>query len=115
MFAFIFSYQNSIAHFVPLGTPILLIPLIVVIEFIRRVIRPLTLSIRLAANIIAGHLLLRLLSEKIVGASFILIRVVLIPLVLLSILEIAVRLIQSYVFRLLSTLYLNEVNNKTFF
>ena len=113
-YAFTNTPEICIAHFVPLRTPVLLIPLIVLIEFIRRIIRPFTLAIRLAANIIAGHLLLRLLREKIVRTTMLVLIAVIIPLVLLTVLEIAVRVIQAYVFRLLSTLYLNEVNSKTF-
>ena len=47
----------------PVGTPRFLIPVIVIIETVRNIIRPLTLSIRLAANIVAGHLLLTLLGS----------------------------------------------------
>lgn len=50
--------SNFLAHLVPTGTPPLLIPFMVIIELVRRVIRPLTLAVRLAANMVAGHLLL---------------------------------------------------------
>jgi len=46
---------------VPSGTPAFLMPIIVVIETVRNLIRPATLAIRLAANMVAGHLLLTLL------------------------------------------------------
>ena len=102
--------NHILAHFVPLGTPAPLIPFIVVIEIIRSVIRPLTLAIRLAANMIAGHLLLALLGRQ--GFSFYphIFSLVILSLILLLTLEVAVRLIQSYVFSVLSTLYINEVN-----
>lgn len=114
LWAFSFNLESCLAHFVPLRTPVALIPLIVVIEFIRRVIRPLTLAVRLAANIIAGHLLLALLREKIVGELNIISRIILLALLLLTVLELGVRVIQSYVFSLLSTLYVNEVNSASF-
>ena len=59
----IYQYNNLLAHLVPVGTPRFLIPVIVIIETVRNIIRPLTLSIRLAANIVAGHLLLTLLGS----------------------------------------------------
>lgn len=102
-----------LAHLVPLGTPYPLMPFIVVIELIRRVIRPGTLAVRLAANIVAGHLLLTLMGSLApsVGASIL--AGILVGLVLLITLECAVALIQSYVFRILITLYIEEVRSKT--
>ena len=50
--------SNFLSHLVPRGTPIVLVPFMVFIELVRRVIRPLTLAVRLAANMVAGHLLL---------------------------------------------------------
>ena len=102
--------QAVLAHLVPLGTPIALIPFIVLIELVRSVIRPLTLSVRLAANIIAGHLLLTLLGNQ---GRFTQLRAlggVIAALVALAVLECAVALIQAYVFSVLSTLYVDEVN-----
>ena len=100
-----------LAHLLPLGTPIALTPFIVVIELIRRLIRPLTLSVRLAANIVAGHLLLTLLRSQAISLNFLFLVFLFTGLILLIILESAVALIQAYVFRVLSTLYLNEVNS----
>ena len=84
-------------------------PLIVVIETVRNVIRPATLAIRLAANMVAGHLLLTLLGSQ--GPSLATIRLagLFIGLVLLLLLEVAVACIQSYVFTILWSLYLNEL------
>jgi len=89
----------------------MLIPFIIVIEMVRRVIRPLTLSVRLAANIIAGHLLLSLLAGPAYNINLLILSIIIIRLILLATLETAVSLIQAYVFRVLSTLYLNEVNS----
>jgi F-type H+-transporting ATPase subunit a len=107
----IFSYfKILLAHLTPLGTPFILIPFIVIIESIRLIIRPLTLAIRLTANIIAGHLLLSLLgsSGQLIN-NIIIIPILLFSQILLFILEISVALIQSYVFSILSTLYRREI------
>jgi len=98
-----------LAHLVPLGTPSFLIPVMVIIETVRNIIRPVTLSIRLAANIVAGHLLLTLLGSQGSRVSRIILVILIISLVLLLILEVAVACIQSYVFTILSSLYLNEL------
>jgi F-type H+-transporting ATPase subunit a len=82
----------------------------VLIETIRNVIRPGTLAVRLAANIIAGHLLLVLLGNQGPSISSTLLSFLLITQVLLLTLERAVAVIQSYVFAVLATLYSREVN-----
>jgi len=105
----LFQYNNLLAHLVPLGTPSFLIPVIVIIETVRNIIRPITLSIRLAANIVAGHLLLTLLGSQGPRVSGIILIILIISLILLLILEVAVACIQSYVFTILSSLYLNEL------
>ena len=102
---------NSLAHLVPLGTPYLLIPFIVIIEIIRTFIRPGALSVRLAANIVAGHLLLRLLRRQAVSLRNFLLIILFLLLILLLILETAVALIQSYVFSVLTLLYIQEINS----
>lgn len=105
-----FNYRIYIfAHLVPQGTPSLLIPFIVCIETIRNLIRPGTLAIRLTANIIAGHLLITLLGNIGSGLRTILIRGLLFIQILLLSLELAVAIIQSYVFAVLRTLYAKEV------
>jgi F0F1-type ATP synthase membrane subunit a len=61
--------RGFLAHLVPLGTPYPLMPLMVFIELIRGLIRPLTLRVRLVANIVAGHLLMVLLSSPLAGVD----------------------------------------------
>jgi ATP synthase subunit 6 len=99
-----------LAHLVPLGTPYLLIPLIVIIELVRGLIRPLTLGVRLVANIVAGHLLIILLRSPLRRRRWSVIILGLGVLVLLLFLERGVSIIQGYVFSLLSSLYLAESN-----
>nr|ART66008.1 ATP synthase F0 subunit 6 [Pentacheles laevis] len=101
--------KHMFTHLVPQGTPSALMPLMVLIETISNLIRPGTLAVRLAANMIAGHLILTLLSQTGSSLSFTLLLLLLISQILLLILEAAVAIIQSYVFSTLSTLYASEI------
>ncbi len=101
-------FNTMITHLVPNRTPIPLSPFIVLIETISNIIRPLTLSVRLRANIIAGHLILTLLRsvrELSIKYYFISLPVLL----CLIILESAVAIIQRYVFITLISLYFSEI------
>lgn len=103
-------FNEVIRHLTPQGTPSILMPFIVIIERIRLIIRPLTLAVRLTANIIAGHILLALLGSTGENlSSFRVIFILIISQILLYILELAVSLIQAYVFSILSTLYRREI------
>nr|DAZ87727.1 TPA_asm: ATP synthase F0 subunit 6 [Microgale fotsifotsy] len=103
--------KASLAHFLPQGTPIPLIPMLIIIETISLFIQPMALAVRLTANITAGHLLIHLIG----GATLVLMSistatalVTFIILLLLTVLEFAVALIQAYVFTLLVSLYLHD-------
>merc|ERR1711884_381944 len=109
LLSIIFQYNNLLAHLVPTGTPRFLIPVIVIIERVRNVIRPATLAIRLAANIVAGHLLLTLLGSQGPLLGIITLIGLFVGLILLLLLEVAVACIQSYVFTVLRSLYLAEL------
>jgi len=102
--------QHIFAHLVPPGTPPILIPFIVLIETIRNVIRPITLAVRLTANIIAGHLLLTLLGGVGPSLGVYIVTLLLLVQIILLLLETAVAVIQSYVFALLRTLFSRETN-----
>nr|WNH41959.1 ATPase subunit 6 [Neoperla juxtadidita] len=101
--------QHMFAHLVPQGTPPILMPFMVCIETISNIIRPGTLAVRLAANMIAGHLLLTLLGNTGPSLSLSILSLLLVGQIALLILESAVAIIQSYVFAVLSTLYASEV------
>jgi len=101
---------NFFSHLVPDGTPRVLIPFIVLIELVRRFMRPLTLGIRLAANIVAGHLLLVLVRRPATRLRWHLLRFLIVGVLILTILEVGVAFIQGYVFMSLSSLYIGEVN-----
>nr|QXT60047.1 ATP synthase membrane subunit 6 [Iziphya albipes] len=94
--------KNMIIHLIPLNTPIYLAPLMTIIETVSIIIRPMSLAIRLTANMIAGHLLMTLLNYN----SLILI--ILIIQLFLMMFELCVTIIQSYVFAILSSLYSSE-------
>nr|YP_010410043.1 ATP synthase F0 subunit 6 [Alouatta belzebul]URH15526.1 ATP synthase F0 subunit 6 [Alouatta belzebul] len=106
-----FKTKASLAHFLPQGTPMPLIPMLVVIETISLFIQPIALAVRLTANITAGHLLMHLLGgtaltllSSYISSSMIMIVVI----ILLIMLELGVALIQAYVFTLLVSLYLHD-------
>nr|ATL15892.1 ATP synthase F0 subunit 6 [Rhacophorus catamitus] len=101
----------SLAHLLPEGTPTPLIPVLIIIETISLFIRPIALGVRLTANLTAGHLLIQLISMAttvIYLISTTASLLALVALILLAILEIAVAVIQAYVFVLLLSLYLQE-------
>lgn len=105
IFSFFHNTSHFLRHLVPLSTPILLSQFIVIIESISLIIRPITLSVRLCANITAGHILIALASQPIFILNFFTL-----ALIALTLLEIAVAFIQRYVFTLLTTIYLRETN-----
>jgi len=101
--------KHILAHLVPQGTPLALINFIVLIELVRNLIRPITLCVRLTANMIAGHLLISLLGSALIELSLTSFRVTLAVPTILTILEIAVATIQRYVFITLISLYVAEL------
>nr|YP_009740697.1 ATP synthase F0 subunit 6 [Euparatettix bimaculatus]QID03659.1 ATP synthase F0 subunit 6 [Euparatettix bimaculatus] len=110
MFGWINKTNHMFEHLLPNGTPTLLMPFMVCIETISTLIRPGTLSIRLAANMIAGHLLLTLLGNTGNKLNEILLISMLSVQMMLLVLESAVAVIQAYVFSTLTTLYSSEIN-----
>nr|WNH37618.1 ATP synthase F0 subunit 6 [Dasyscopelus obtusirostris] len=102
---------HALGHLLPEGTPTPLIPVLIIIETISLFIRPMALGVRLTANLTAGHLLILLIAK----GAFVLLSTMpavavltSIVLLLLTLLEVAVAMIQAYVFVLLLSLYLQE-------
>nr|YP_010225794.1 ATP synthase F0 subunit 6 [Anaplectoides virens]UDD75291.1 ATP synthase F0 subunit 6 [Anaplectoides virens] len=110
IYGWINNSQHMFMHMIPQGTPSILMPFMVLIETISNIIRPGTLAVRLTANMIAGHLLMTLLSGTGPNMSNYFIFILIMIQILLLILESAVAIIQSYVIAILSTLYSSEVN-----
>nr|QFG71631.1 ATP synthase subunit 6 [Histiostomatidae sp. XFX] len=108
-FWFNFIY-NFLSHLIPVGTPLGLMSFMVLVELISNFIRPIALTFRLTANMMAGHLLMSLIGGALVGLSFL-------PMVLgsmfqmlLVFMELGVSIIQAYVFFTLLVLYMSEIN-----
>lgn len=100
--------------FVPSSAPLALVPLLIVIELISYLARALSLGIRLFANLVAGHTLTHIVSSmsvKILLSGILGMFIFIVPMVLLVMLtglELAVALIQAYVFVVLASIYINE-------
>nr|ACE74396.1 ATP synthase subunit 6 [Meiglyptes tristis] len=103
--------STSLGHLLPEGTPTPLIPALILIETTSLLIRPLALGVRLTANLTAGHLLIQLISTATTALLSIMPAISILTstiLLLLTLLEVAVAMIQAYVFVLLLSLYLQE-------
>nr|YP_004734070.1 ATP synthase F0 subunit 6 [Thulinius sp. DVL-2010]ADK97596.1 ATP synthase F0 subunit 6 [Thulinius sp. DVL-2010] len=103
LFSMLNNTNHFLSHLVPLSTPLLLSQFMTLIESVSQIIRPITLSVRLCANMTAGHILMALSSQPIFLLNFFSS-----ILMILLILEIAVAFIQSYVFTMLLSMYISE-------
>jgi ATP synthase subunit 6 len=100
--------------FVPSGVPKPLIPFLVIIEVVSYLIRPFSLSVRLFANMLAGHTLLNILSAFIfnVFKKYALISFLpLLFIVFIIVLEFCIAIVQAYIFSILTCIYLNDIYN----
>ena len=97
--------------FVPKGVPILLLPLIIVIELISYLSRPVSLSVRLFANMMAGHTMLKVFGGFVISLGLLGGWLPLGFSVALTGLEILIAFLQAYVFAILTCIYLNDALN----
>ncbi|MEO1013732.1 MAG: F0F1 ATP synthase subunit A [Pseudomonadota bacterium] len=113
-------YKNGLGFlklFVPSGVPPWLLPLIVLIEFVSFLSRPLSLAIRLFANMLAGHIILKVFAGFIIsllGAGGVVGAIAIFPFlgtVAITLLELLVAFLQAYVFAILTCIYLNDAVN----
>nr|YP_002727970.1 ATP synthase F0 subunit 6 [Myosotella myosotis]ACE62841.1 ATP synthase F0 subunit 6 [Myosotella myosotis] len=105
---FFFSPKQAVAHLAPSGAPWALLPFLILIETISILIRPLTLTVRLVANISAGHIVMGLVANllsSLSGAGAALVAMLSVGYFLF---EIFVCVIQAYIFTLLLGLYMEE-------
>lgn len=101
--------RNTLIHLVPKEAPLALIIPLVIIETIRLLIRPITLGLRLTANIMAGHIIITLASQ--LTETFIISKwlpFTIPPNIILVIIETIVTVVQAYIIALLLLLYLEE-------
>jgi F-type H+-transporting ATPase subunit a len=104
------GFFGYFAFFVPNGVPVFIAPLIFIIEFFTYLIRPFTLALRLAANMIAGHTMLKVIAGFVVAMGFF----GFVPVVFMSLLtgfELFVAGLQAYIFSMLTCIYINEALN----
>lgn len=97
--------------FVPKGVPVVLLPLIVIIEIISYLSRPVSLSVRLFANMMAGHTMLKVFGGFVISLGLLGGWLPLGFSVALTGLEILVAFLQAYVFAILTCIYLNDALN----
>ena len=97
--------------FIPSGVPVFLLPLIVIIEIISYLSRPVSLSVRLFANMLAGHTMLKVFGGFVISLGIIGGWLPLSFTVALTGLEILIAFLQAYVFAILTCIYLNDALN----
>jgi len=97
--------------FIPSGVPVFLLPLIVIIEIISYLARPVSLSVRLFANMMAGHTMLKVFGGFVISLGIIGGWLPLSFTVALTGLEILIAFLQAYVFAILTCIYLNDALN----
>ena len=97
--------------FVPKGVPVVLLPLIIIIEIISYLSRPVSLSVRLFANMMAGHTMLKVFGGFVISLGLLGGWLLLGFSVALTGLEILVAFLQAYVFAILTCIYLNDALN----
>jgi len=97
--------------FVPKGVPIVLLPIIIIIEIISYLSRPVSLSVRLFANMLAGHTMLKVFGGFVISLGLLGGWLPLGFSVALTGLEILVAFLQAYVFAILTCIYLNDALN----
>nr|YP_010360260.1 ATP synthase F0 subunit 6 [Neptunea cumingii]UNQ32876.1 ATP synthase F0 subunit 6 [Neptunea cumingii] len=110
--AIFFNPSSVIAGLLPMGAPAPLNPFLVIIETVSIMVRPITLSVRLTANMSAGHIVLTLIGNYLTASIFLSsifsMFLLLTIQILYTIFEFGIALIQAYIFCLLITLYSDE-------
>lgn len=100
--------MHFFSFFMPPGVPMYMAPLLIPIEIISYLSRPISLSVRLFANMLAGHTLLKVFAGFVVSLGIVAGWVPLAFIVALTGLEIVIAFLQAFVFAILTCLYLND-------
>lgn len=103
-----YDFGGFLAHLQPVGSPAALNPFLCLIELVSTLVRPITLSVRLTANLSTGHILMALLGSGFVGRSLLGGSFVLVLGLFYFVFEIGVCFIQAYIFTLLPVLYSDD-------
>ena len=94
--------------FLPTGTPLWLAPLMVVVEIFTYLFRPISLSVRLSANMIAGHTILKVIASFVTYTSLTVSPLSFIFVVVLVVFEVFIAMLQAYIFAILTCVYLSD-------
>nr|YP_009131206.1 ATP synthase F0 subunit 6 [Cyanoplax caverna]AIA77055.1 ATP synthase F0 subunit 6 [Cyanoplax caverna] len=107
-----YSFHGTVSHFLPSGAPSVLNPFLILVETVSINVRPITLSIRLVANMTAGHIILGLIASYLSVGFFTYSLPILLMMIFIQIFyfmfEMAICLIQAYIFSLLVGLYSDD-------
>ncbi|MES2214922.1 MAG: F0F1 ATP synthase subunit A [Pseudomonadota bacterium] len=103
--------SHFLSVFLPKGTPWWLVPLMIIIELFAYLARPVSLSLRLAANMTAGHIMLKVMAGFVI-TLMLLLKPLPIPIMIVLIgFEILIAILQAYIFTILSCVYLHDAVN----
>jgi F-type H+-transporting ATPase subunit a len=108
---FIRHGAHFLTLFVPSGVPVFLLPLMVVIEVLSYLTRPISLSVRLFANMMAGHTMLKVFGGFVIALGILGGWAPLAFIIALTGLEVGIAILQAYVFAILTCIYLNDAIN----
>jgi F-type H+-transporting ATPase subunit a len=104
---FVINGHKYLRLFLPKGVPVFLIPILVPIEIVSYISRPISLAVRLAANMMAGHTIIKVFAMFVVTLGIWGIAPLLF-IVVLYVLETLIAFLQAYVFAVLTCLYIND-------
>jgi F-type H+-transporting ATPase subunit a len=100
--------------FIPVGVPKILLPFLIIVEFVSYLIRPFSLAVRLFANMLAGHTLLNIMASFVFNCFKNFYAFALLPLlfiIFIVVLEFCIAIVQAYIFTVLIIIYINDIYN----